>query len=183
MWQGCTKWKAVSFIQNLLYQKRFYSYLPYKISKTKDISFIFALQNLSKQLCFIHFCFTKSLESRSPRLHAIISWLPLPPPHFLQILHSPQVKVIIFWIYGCGHCWLWNIKTSHRLPDQDCRTSFRCVFLMLCTENRNMCLYLSQHVWTWKWVKKNVQCFVYKTVLILLHYNAVEYLINKVDWL
>lgn len=76
MWQGCTKWKAVSFIQNLLYQKRFYSYLPYKISKTKDISFIFALQNLSKQLCFIHFCFIKSLESRSPRLHDSISWLP-----------------------------------------------------------------------------------------------------------
>lgn len=103
----------------------FHSFLLYKISRIKE----------SKTSCFI-------------------SWLPLPPPHFLQILHSPQVKVIIFWIYGCGHCWLWNIKTSHRLPDQDCRTSFRCVFLMLCTENRNMCLYLSQHVWTWKWVKK-----------------------------
>lgn len=47
MWQGCTKWKAVSFIQNLLYQrdfihtchtkslkpKTFHSFLPYKISQ------------------------------------------------------------------------------------------------------------------------------------------------------
>lgn len=132
----------------------FHSFLLYKISRIK--------------------------ESKTSWLYQLTT---PPSTHFLQILHSPQVKVIIFWIYGCGHCWLWNIKTSHRLPDQDCRTSFRCVFLMLCTENRNMCLYLSQHVWTWKWVKKNVQCFVYKTVLILLHYNAVEYLINKVDWL
>lgn len=135
---------------------------------TQKTFFIFALLNLENQGDFINYCTTKSLISK--RFYSFLPYkisrikksktslsadYPRPPPHFLQILHQPQVPIIaiIFWVYDCGHCWLWNIRTSHRLPDQDCRTSFRCVFLMLCTENKNMCLYLSQHVWTWKRVK------------------------------
>lgn len=136
---------------------------------TQKTFFIFALLNLENQGDFINYCTTKSLISK--RFHSFLpykisrikesktSWLyqlttlVLHPIFCKSFIHPRYHNSYIFWVYDYGHCWLWNIRTSHRLPDQDCRTSFRCVFLMLCTENRNMCLYLSQHVWTWKRVK------------------------------